>query len=81
MSDVAKLRWQCRRGTLELDKLLLHYLEKAYQQANGEEQALFKTLLHLEDRDLLAYLLGDQQPAADNLRFLINKIRNAKSGQ
>ncbi|MEQ1638282.1 MAG: succinate dehydrogenase assembly factor 2 [Methylococcales bacterium] len=79
MTGLAKLRWQCRRGTLELDWLLLHYLDTDYQQATSGEQALFKTLLQLEDNDLLAYLLGEQQPEASNMGSLVNKIRHKKA--
>lgn len=60
MSELAKLRWQCRRGTLELDKLLLHYLDTAYSQANQEEQMAFKALLQLNDNQLLSYFLSDK---------------------
>lgn len=58
MNDMAKLRWQCRRGTLELDKLLLHYLDTSYSQANEEQQVAFKALLQLEDNHLLRYFLS-----------------------
>lgn len=61
MNEMAKLRWQCRRGTLELDKLLLHYLDIAYSQADREEQATFRALLQLEDDQLLGYFLSDKK--------------------
>jgi antitoxin CptB len=80
MNDIAKLRWQCRRGTLELDRLLLHYLDTAYSQANPEEQGIFKRLLQCEDGDLLGWLLGDKRPAGEKLGILVHKIRHtAKS--
>lgn len=54
MTDLSKLKWQCRRGSLELDLLLLHYLDTAYSHADNEEKARFSELLKLDDDELLA---------------------------
>jgi antitoxin CptB len=59
MNQLAKLRWQCRRGTKELDLLLQRYLETGYLVADDEEKALFVDLLKLEDDELLGVLMGD----------------------
>ena len=53
MDELAKLRWQCRRGTRELDLLLTHYLEIHYPSADEEEKARFIGLLQLDDTELL----------------------------
>ncbi len=58
MDQLPKLRWQCRRGTKELDLLLQHYLATGYLSADAEEKALFLALLELEDDDLLGVLMG-----------------------
>lgn len=57
MSELAKLRWQCRRGTLELDFLLMRYLDNQYTSATSAEQVLFKELLAFEDDVLIDLLL------------------------
>jgi antitoxin CptB len=54
MTELSKLKWQCRRGSLELDLLLQHYLDTAYLQADSEEKARFVELLKLDDDELLA---------------------------
>lgn len=59
MDQLARLRWQCRRGTKELDLLLQSYLETGYLLADDEEQTLFVELLALEDDELLGVLMGD----------------------
>ena len=59
MNQLARLRWQCRRGTKELDLLLQRYLETGYLVADDEEKALFVELLELEDDELLAVLMGE----------------------
>jgi len=37
MDDPARLKWQCRRGTKELDFLLNRYLETGYLAADQGE--------------------------------------------
>jgi antitoxin CptB len=61
MDQLSKLRWQCRRGTKELDLLLQRYLATAYLSADAEEKALFLELLSLEDDDLFAVLMGQSR--------------------
>ncbi len=54
MNELAKLRWQCRRGSRELDLLLNNYLETRYPVADDEEKARFVELLKLDDDELMA---------------------------
>jgi antitoxin CptB len=75
MTQLAKLRWQCRRGTKELDFLLLRYLDSGYALADADEQALFVVLLDLEDDELLAVLVGELEVEAGKMRVLVEKIR------
>jgi antitoxin CptB len=75
MTQLAKLRWQCRRGTKELDWLLQRYLETGYLAANNEEKVLFVELLALEDDQLIATLLGDLDVATAGMKALIGKVR------
>jgi antitoxin CptB len=53
MDELAKLRWQCRRGSKELDLLLIHYLETRYPIADKEEKARFAEILKLDDAELM----------------------------
>jgi antitoxin CptB len=53
MDELAKLRWQCRRGSRELDLLLDNYLNTRYPVADEEEKARFVELLKLDDTELL----------------------------
>jgi antitoxin CptB len=50
--DTRRLKWQCRRGLLELDLILQRYLEK-----HPHDQTLF-ALLELPDNDLLDIAMG-----------------------
>jgi antitoxin CptB len=74
MSELSKLKWQCRRGTLELDILLTRYLETCFDCANKDEQAEFISLLKLEDTVLIPYLMGDREPELASTVSLVKKI-------
>lgn len=56
MNELAKLKWQCRRGMKELDLLLENYLATDYLLADTAEKARFIELLALEDDELLVVL-------------------------
>lgn len=74
MFKYAKLHWQCRRGTKELDFLLLRYLDIKYVLADKEEQSCFIELLALEDDVLLGLLLSDVTVESLAMQALIGKI-------
>ena len=74
-SELERLRWQCRRGLLELDYLLEAFLEREYPQADEAERAAFVELLHCDDPDLQLWLLGDQRPADPALVALVERMR------
>lgn len=75
MDQLAKLRWQCRRGTKELDLLLQRYLDLGYLQADDEEKVLFVELLELEDDELVGVLMGALEVETGEMKVLVGKIR------
>lgn len=75
MSELNKLRWRCRRGTLELDRMLIRYLENHYLAADGLEQQAFLELLELEDSELMRYLMGEVVLGSTELVELVAEIR------
>lgn len=68
-----RLRWQCRRGLLELDVLFVRFLELHYSALNQTEQCAFQRLLKQPDQTLLGWLQGQQEPPAD-LKMIIDKV-------
>ncbi len=58
---LARLKWACRRGMLELDVLLLPFVEKAFDSLSYEQQETFERLLTSDDPDLYAWIMGHQQ--------------------
>ena len=72
--DIARLRWQCRRGMRELDTLLTRYLSKAYPAADEVERAAFRDLLNLSDPELASYFLGRAVPDDHDLARAVERI-------
>ena len=68
------LRWQCRRGMLELDILLNSFLDEKYQQLSMEEKNQFKNLLDYPDQTLFDLLMGKMQSSDNNVVLLISKV-------
>ena len=58
MQEIAKLKWQCRRGTKELDLILMYYLETRYLLSSPQKKTQFIQLLALEDDELMAVLMN-----------------------
>lgn len=75
MTNFNKLRWQCRRGNLELDIILLRYLEQQYAQAPIAEQNQFTQILNYEDQLLYQYLIAGKDSSDHEFNDLIQKIR------
>lgn len=69
-----RLRWQCRRGMLELDLILLAFLEKAYLALSTADQKLFERLLTYSDQDLYCYLIRRQPIENVAMQMLIEQI-------
>jgi antitoxin CptB len=74
MDELSRIKWQCRRGTKELDFLLNRYLETGYLVADGSEKALLVELLQLEDDQLIGVLMEDVGSNVE-METLIGKIR------
>jgi antitoxin CptB len=76
VSEVSRLRWQCRRGMRELDELLIRYLESRYPIADDDEKAAFQAILELPDPELNGYLLQRQTPTSETVSGVIKIILN-----
>ncbi len=72
MDELARLKWQCRRGTKELDFLLNRYLETGYLVADQQERAWFVALLAMEDDRLAGILLGELDVAGEMANLVAN---------
>lgn len=75
--EIQRLRWQCRRGMLELDLLLNRFLEIAYADLSDHQRIDFVRLLGYQDQIIYDWLMGQAVPADPTLRDLVASIRAA----
>ena len=62
MSEADRIRWQCRRGLLELDLVLSAFVERHLERLDARQVAYFRELLELPDNDLLDLVMGVAEP-------------------
>ena len=72
---IGRLRWRCRRGTRELDRLLRQWLDDHAAGADARTLENFSVLLDAQDPDLWDWLVGKQEPDDPRLLELIREIR------
>lgn len=76
-NDLARLRWQCRRGMLELDLLLETFVNHQYSELDARLQAAFRQVLAYPDQLLFDYFFGARLPMDKDVADVIEKIRAA----
>lgn len=74
-NDLARLRWRCRRGLLELDLVFNDFVDRRYQSLDPQLQQAFWDLLEEGDNSILAWLHGTDSCDHNNLKKIIKKIR------
>lgn len=59
---IAKIKWQCRRGMLELDLLFHRFINNTQLVLDNEQIDALLDLLEAEDPLLYAWLIGNEPP-------------------
>jgi antitoxin CptB len=78
---LARLKWACRRGMLELDVLFLPFVEQAFDELTFAQQETFERLLTCDDPDLFAWFMGHQKchdpDLAEIVSIVVNRVKVA----
>lgn len=77
--DRNRLFWASRRGMLELDLILLPFLEKIYPDLDEEDKQRFHRLLDCEDQEMFAWFLRREDPADADLLRIVQVIRDTRA--
>jgi succinate dehydrogenase flavin-adding protein (antitoxin of CptAB toxin-antitoxin module) len=77
--ELNRLRWQCRRGLLELDLVLEHFLEKHGEQLRGERLDSFRTLLMFSDIEILDLVSARTECSDARLAEVVQWMRNCRN--
>jgi len=80
MGELDRLRWQCRRGLLELDLVLATFLREGAERLTPAERADLMRLLEAPDNDLWAWISGRDDPADAAFQPLIERLRVVRPG-
>ena len=72
-----RLRWQCRRGLLELDIVLERFLQNQAAHLSGEDFAGLGELLGTEDNHLWDIVNGRSDNFHPHHRALVELLRSA----
>ena len=77
MKNLERMRWRCRRGLLELDIILGHFVETQYAQLDRVGQKAFEEMLDMPDNPLWDMIAGRSEVESDEQQALLEKIRAA----
>ena len=73
-SEFNRLWWHSRRGMLELDVLLIPFVEEAYRGLDAEDQARYQKLLSCEDTDMFEWFMQRSRPEDPVRQRLVDLI-------
>lgn len=73
--DINRMRWASRRGMLELDLILMPFLDNVVPTLSERELELFERLLTCEDQDLYAWFLDRVDPEDMELKRIVDIVR------
>ena len=70
-----RLFWSSRRGMLELDLVLMPFIDNVYPTLVEADQLLYQQLLEEQDQDLFTWFMRREDPVDPNLLRIVNIIR------
>ena len=74
VNELERIRWQCRRGMLELDLVLNRFVERDLTGLAPAELETFRQLLDEPDPRLLAWVM-EQEIAPTAYADLVQRLR------
>lgn len=74
--EINRLFWGSRRGMLELDLVLLPFLENVYQSLEQDDKERYWKLLECEDQDMFAWFLRREDPEDPELLRIVTIVRD-----
>lgn len=73
-AEFNRLWWHSRRGMLELDVLLIPFLEEAYPSLPKEDRQRYHKLIQCEDADMFEWFMQRSEPDDPDLRRIVRLI-------
>ena len=70
-----RLFWSSRRGMLELDLILLPFLDNVYPTLEQADKESYWQLLECEDQDMFAWFMRRENPENFQLQRIVDLVR------
>ncbi len=70
-----RLFWSSRRGMLELDLILLPFLDNIYPTLAEADKESYWRLLECEDQDMFAWFMRREDPQDPQLQRIVDLVR------
>lgn len=71
-----RLFWGSRRGMLELDLILLPFLDNVYPSLDAADKLLYQKMLDSEDQDMFSWFLRRTDPEDITLQRIVQIVRD-----
>ena len=72
--ELNRLFWHSRRGMLELDVLLVPFVQEVYATLDADDQARYRKLLECEDQDMFGWFMQREEPEDPDLKRMVKMI-------
>lgn len=78
MAQYNKLRieWDCRRGMLELDKVIMPFYQQHFEQLSDTQKDQFIRLLACSDLQLFSWFFNRGKASAPELQDMVDYIQH-----
>ena len=77
VAEIARMRWRCRRGLLELDIVLGRFVERHYADLSDAKKKDFDVLLDLTDNALWDRITGKESAENSTQKKLLELINES----
>lgn len=77
-AKMARIRWRCRRGMLELDAILQPFFDQHFLRLTSNQKEDFERLLEFSDPQLYNWFIGSELPEDADLLSLVTLIKNTQ---
>ena len=73
--DPLRIEWDCRRGMLELDKVIMPFYKQHFEQLSEHKKAIFVRLLACSDLQLFSWFFNLGEIADPQLADMVQEIQ------
>lgn len=74
-----RIEWDCRRGMLELDKIIMPFYLSHFDTLNDEQKDIFIRLLSCTDLQLFSWFFNRGQAPDEELQTMVQYIQKVQN--